>query len=820
MQPQQKPSYFRLKKELAQNYLQDRYAQQTASGDDVKKFILIISAFVLVQAIIDFTQRKRKFQLVLIILFSTLILCVLMLLIHRIKIKFQKMKHWHLEVFFLVIITLAMAGMIVMPILSDPYSSSGLFQGGLHLGLDILVLISFVTYYNARWVFSIIMITLMWGGIVFIMLYVDGFQASEDTVPLIKGYVMMILIIFYHEKCLRNNFERRSVLSENQISFKQILQQLNETIIVVNRQLDVKYCNGKVFLGDSINSSPATVSSQIPGPIMRKPSFYTADKTFVDTVVRLELHQTRLINEKCPAICQRFKGLHNLRNLIELLSEDTECFNELSEMKSIGCNGAVLEENRSTLKEYYEIHISCAVIDDQECVVIIMTNIFESIRRLKETNEMQKNILSALSHELQTPLNTATNCLEAASKHHAIDEVVKDTLIVPSLINCKLLESFICDVLDFVQMKTGDFIPKIEKVRLLPCVNDCVSLFSNSLKKKNLKFRIDCPFRQNCEISTDFRRLKQILTKLLGNAVKYTFNGEIKLSIQQMSHRLLFTLKDDGIGMNKAEFDNLISNLRNTKIGNKVGNQSTGAGLGLIVANELAKELNPGTRQGLKFVSAKGTGTQVSFEIEDQRPVFSDVPDDRSENYPFLNEDISTSIQPVPSTRIFKSKNEMSSPFQSPKRECGNKPRILVVDDDGFNIHTIETVLGSLGFQCDTAFNGKIALECIDKRSHEVCCENCRGYDLILMDFNMPVMDGLEATRLIRSKISDKEWRETVIVGCTAYVGEEKKKEGLDSGMNDCINKPVTKVKIEKIVANIVSRNLERRYAQMFQCKN
>ena len=797
---------FVLKKELESDYIADRHAQQLASTDDYKKFSIIAALLVLLQAALDYRSSDQKVTLALIVIMAVVSCLLLLLMIKRIKEKLKCIPPRIVEAIALVVFVIAAVGIIAYPIVSDylnPYSLSTSFHRGLLIGLEVLIIITFFNYYNARWILSIVMITIMWGGLLFAFLYVDGFLARKHTVPLIRSYILMIIVCYFQEKCIRKHFAHRTRLSKNEVSLKQILRQLNEIIIVVNRDLDVKYCNGKIFLGDTLTGSPRGRPPRKNSRFMRQNTFRTAEKTFFEKVVSLELYQSKLMDEICPEISRKFGDFRNLRTLIEELAENGQYFKELCNAKRISCGGSVFEKkDKKTLKEFYEIHISSATIDDQECVVLIMTNIYESIKRLKEINDIQKNILSTLSHELQTPLNTCTNCLEAASKHDSISEEIKDSLIVPSLINCRLLESFVNDVLDFVQIKTGNFAPTVITDKILPYVNECVSLLANSIKTKGISLLTDYQIDQYDQIQTDFRRLKQILINVLGNAVKYTFSGSIKLSIHPTANGVAFSIKDEGIGMCDEEVARLLLNLKEGTIGRKVSDQSTGAGLGLIVANELTRQLNPKSRQELRVFSVHKEGTEVIFEIEDQG--YEGV--EAIENCPYQSEDYNPTTLPLPFTKFPKTKSFNDFAIlttQPPKHECNDKTRVLVVDDDGFNIHTIETMLASLGVKCDTAFNGKMALERIEKKHEEACCEKSRGYDLIIMDFNMPLMDGLEATRQIRNKISNDKWKDTVIVGCTAYVGEDRKIEGINSGMNDCINKPVTKAKIQHILSNL-----------------
>ena len=123
-----------------------------------------------------------------------------------------------------------------------------------------------------------------------------------------------------------------------------------------------------------------------------------------------------------------------------------------------------------------------------------------------------------------------------------------------------------------------------------------------------------------------------------------------------------------------------------------------------------------------------------------------------------------------------------------------------MVDDEIFNIVAVEMISKSLGFQIDAAFNGSQALDLISKRTQESCGERCKIYDLVIMDYNMPLMDGVEATRAIRKKIEEGEWKELVVVGCTAYEGADKFETCIKAGMNMVVKKPLNKAKFIEIL--------------------
>lgn len=143
--------------------------------------------------------------------------------------------------------------------------------------------------------------------------------------------------------------------------------------------------------------------------------------------------------------------------------------------------------------------------------------------------------------------------------------------------------------------------------------------------------------------------------------------------------------------------------------------------------------------------------------------------------------------------------NQVDIPEEDSVKTCAC-PEILVVDDDMFNLFTMENILVTLNFRIEKATNGKEAIEAVKKRHDTKCCEQCKGFMLIFMDISMPIMDGFEATLKLKEMMKSGEISEVPIVACTAFVEDEKIMKCYECGMSDKVSKPVNRNKLKEVL--------------------
>lgn len=299
---------------------------------------------------------------------------------------------------------------------------------------------------------------------------------------------------------------------------------------------------------------------------------------------------------------------------------------------------------------------------------------------------------------------------------------------------------------------------------------------------KKLKIIIDVP--KKIIISTDQDRILQIILNLLTNAIKFTFNGTIKIFAEQHKDSCFVSISDTGIGMNRQTRENL-ERLLNGEFGHKVHKQSSGIGLGLMISNALIKAIAKTPKKGINFISTENRGSSFSFVIPHilSEPESSDI---------FINieEDLSLNISSThrKSSKGGRLHHKLSNKLLFPPTAVR---KALIVDDEPYNIFALEKALKSFDLQVDKAFNGKDAIEKIKGDSN---------IKLVFMDVNMPVMNGIDATVALKSIIKSREIQDLLIIGVTAYVNTKDIQNCYSAGMDHVLNKPVQKSTLREVL--------------------
>ncbi len=373
--------------------------------------------------------------------------------------------------------------------------------------------------------------------------------------------------------------------------------------------------------------------------------------------------------------------------------------------------------------------------------------LLEQLRQAKDDAEQasqtKSTFLATMSHEIRTPMNAVIGLLELALEDSRGGRCDTQTLQTAHDSAIGLLE-LIGDILDISRIESGHITLQPVPTNLVELVRATVRVFEGNARAKGLHLHSELPAAP-VWVLADPLRLKQVLSNLISNAIKFTDSGEVQASLllpsptDTDSLAVELSVRDTGIGISPADQARLF----NTFVQADGPRARQGAGLGLVISRTLA-ELMGGT---LNLQSVEGLGTKVQVSL--QLPACA-APVQADQHDPVLE----TSSGPL---------------------------NILVVDDYPANLLLLERQLHTLGHRVTLAENGEIAL----------ARWQAARFDLVITDCSMPVMDGHELTRRIRSLEGERGLAACRILGVTANAQAEERARCLASGMDECLFKPI-----------------------------
>ncbi|EGR27546.1 hypothetical protein IMG5_194090 [Ichthyophthirius multifiliis] len=286
-------------------------------------------------------------------------------------------------------------------------------------------------------------------------------------------------------------------------------------------------------------------------------------------------------------------------------------------------------------------------------------------------------------------------------------------------------------------------------------------------------------------ICSDALRIRQIIINLIGNAIKFTKQGQILTHVSiyenknenEHNNMIQIKVKDTGIGIDQTQQSNLFKAF--SKLDDQENLNPLGVGLGLMISNELAKKLSEPYFQntGLQISSQQNQGTEFKFLIMNHSQTFNINESQNRKNTQFQQLDIINE-------EIIKNTN------------CQCK-KILIVDDTKFNIIALQSYLQMIfNISSEAADSYE---QCFEKLQNNFCnLQNCVGFKIIFMDICMPEVDGIEITKRIRK---NSKYQNIIIVGCSGYSPESQEYQNCqEAGMNDYLYKPIDKQQLKYLI--------------------
>lgn len=382
-----------------------------------------------------------------------------------------------------------------------------------------------------------------------------------------------------------------------------------------------------------------------------------------------------------------------------------------------------------------------------------------ALNQANQANSAKTIFLNRMSHDIRTPINAMLGFSKLASMHKEEPELVREYLD-KSLQSSEHLISIINDVLDMSCIESGKMYINETKENLRDILQEICSMEEAQMKEKKHVFRKDFTQITHDMIVCDKMRLKQVLINILTNSVKYTKNnGVIEFTVIEKKAKegfgnYEFHIKDNGVGMSETFLEDIFEPFSREQKEDVSSIQGTG--LGLPIAKNLAELMN-GTIT-CKSKLNEGTEFIVSFyfKIDDK-----------------INENVRKQTE---------SNEKINRVIRNMKRQYSGM-RVLLVEDYPLNQEIAMEVLKDMGMIGEVAENGEAAFEKVKEKE-------AGYYGFVLMDIQMPIMDGYSATKKIR-EIEDKEKAQIPIIAMTANVFKEEIIKAFDAGMDGYISKPV-----------------------------
>ena len=426
-----------------------------------------------------------------------------------------------------------------------------------------------------------------------------------------------------------------------------------------------------------------------------------------------------------------------------------------------------------TIKDIIMDHLALFVLLILAIAALIISFLVRDIRRSKReimekesANRAKTAFLNNMSHDMRTPMNAIVGFTDLAVEHADDSEQVRSYLDMISVSSQHLL-SLINDVLDMSRIESGKLNIEEEDVDLEELIDDIRLITQADAEAKNLELSIDTTRLEHGDVVTDRLRLSQVLLNILSNAVKFTpdggtihFSAEERPTDSDGSAEYEFRIKDNGIGMSEEFRKTIFDAFTRERTTTVSGIQGTG--LGMAITKSIVDKMGG----SITVNSEEGKGSEFIVCV------------------PFK-------YVSVPEAKA----TETDAPEAEQQLDFTGK-RVLLAEDNEMNQIIAVAILEKTGVAIEIAENGQVAVDKVKNAA-------AGYYDIILMDIQMPVMDGYEATRQIRA-LEDAAKAKIPIVAVTANAFEEDRKITMEAGMNGHLSKPYDVPAIMKTMKDLM----------------
>lgn len=562
--------------------------------------------------------------------------------------------------------------------------------------------------------------------------------------------VICILIIIFSSKLSKANRELRK--RNNQIEeINNNLKKVNADLASQKEAITREYSNSEMFYSMLVKSADDGIS------------FYDRD------------WDLKYANNAFYSMIGLDREQYESMNGAELLHPDDIQY-EKSRREALNTKGYFETELRLRHKDGHYVNLSTrsVTVKNENNEIIGALTISRDITTLKKvhedlikanaeaeaSNRLKSSFLANISHEIRTPLNSVVGFANLLLANDITSEV-KEEYIEHINHNSEKLLQIIGDIIDLSRLESSQIEITYEEASLNNIVNEIIDEARRIVKRneKSIIIIVNNLLEDNSDlIFTDRIWLKRVLNHLMDNAVKFTLEGSIRLSYGKENDNLIFRIRDTGIGINKENLNHIFEEFRQEIDGHH--RPFEGLGVGLTLAKEVLERMG-----GRIFVqSEKGVGSEFSFSIP-YRPAGGSTR---------IKAKVSTGESLTPSNDWYG-------------RKC------LLVDDNKDVLLYLKRVLADTGISILTARSGSEAIEIIRKTP---------DIDVVLLDMQMPEMNGIEATREIRKIRSD-----IPIIAQTAFIFEDDKDIILEAGCDACLIKPIRKDHLLTVISSFLKSN-------------
>lgn len=424
---------------------------------------------------------------------------------------------------------------------------------------------------------------------------------------------------------------------------------------------------------------------------------------------------------------------------------------------TLGCYFFLVPFDSFTSTKLYHAWIESLLIPEGILIGLLCSQLHKARRAAEVANEAKSFFLANISHEMRTPLTAIKGFSELfANENDSIPADQKKLWIQSIQRNSHLLSRIIQDILDLSKVEAGALHLEKQSFEVKRLLREVEEILSPQAAHKNIKLNISVDQSVPEFIHSDPYRAQQILINLIGNSIKFTDVGSIKVAVQAVERKnsmLSFTIEDSGIGIPASE--QMILFLPFSQVNRTLSRKSGGTGLGLVLSRKLAGLLGGDVRL---IESLSGKGSTFVFEMTYEKVSTCEV-------------------------------KKLSEPHKIVPISFPRPISILLADDAPDNRMLLGHILTAAGAIVECTENG---LEATQKAQ-------LKSYDCLLIDLQMPVMDGYEATRTIRRRDIH-----TPIIALTAHGFQDERQKVLAAGFSGFLTKPVSSHELIEAIVNFL----------------